>query len=120
MGFKDEKKKALGSINQTVNDMNFKVNGCLHDLSIAKDYDEFMKAKAELIQAIVEGVPLEPSDCIYCVKMGFSGYEQKDGCCDQCEYGKTHGICIDEESNPPYVIIDNAIETILDTLPDYK
>jgi hypothetical protein len=62
------------------------------EIKKAKTIKDIMEAKVTFLSNIVSNtLPVTATDCPYCLK-----YEQE---CEECEYGKVHGICTKRSSS---------------------
>ena len=67
----------------------------IEQIEKAKTVEDVMRYKKELLYAYVRDMPLTADLCYFCLL-----YEDKElQKCDDCEYGKIHGICFDSDSD---------------------
>jgi len=71
-------------------------NNFLVDIEQCKSVENFMLYKKKLLLELIEKLPLTEDYCPFCIS---NYYITKEGQCEDCEYGKIHGKCIDANSD---------------------
>jgi hypothetical protein len=77
----------------------------LYKLKHASSVEEIMKAKQDLLAELTYNLPLGIGTCYFC-----EVYFPK---CEQCEYGKIHGICAISNNGSTYNEIINKVHELI-------
>lgn len=112
MGEKFDKavvKKVIDELNETKNDMVNKLETTLDAMSNVRSVNGIMKLKKQFMIDVLAGMPLDVGSCYFCVYGAFPR-----GGCGDCTYGKTHGVCGNDDA--AYTKIENASEELRDLI----
>lgn len=114
MGEKFDKavvKKVIYELNENKNDMVHNLEIILDDMSKVRSVNGIMKLKKQFMIDVLDGIPLDVGSCYFCVYGAFPR-----GGCGDCAYGKTHGVCGNDDA--AYTKIESASEKLRDLIND--
>ena len=107
---------ALGGICKVVESGNRATSRLLFEMQEKANHGEvhgFMSRKVELMRAILRMMPLSSPCCPYCIEMSSPSHAFSKKDCDNCYYGKTHGICIDRKKPSAYASVSKALDNLM-------
>lgn len=101
-------KEAKKNMRFKVSDIKKVLTNDLKYMQKAKTFEEFMKAKQALMLNFVSS-PTGTAYCPYCLQNDFPE-RIYDTACQHCEYGKKHGMCLENGSD--YKLLMKAFDEL--------
>jgi len=104
-------KKIVDKIEEDLQEFLEMQRAILKTMMEVSDVERFMRAKRELLMNFVDQMPLYSSTCYFCLIHSPS--------CNECEYGRIHGLCTDPSIVSDYGKIRQAKNRLQQALVSY-
>lgn len=82
----------------------------LYKMEMADTVEEMMKLKQDLIRTYIGYLPVYEQGCYFCVQRKQHQYPPEESLCDNCPYGRLHGIC--SRGGSDWSKMKNALEEV--------
>ena len=104
---KEIKKRLIRNLKVWHEELNDDINFFINKIEEAKDVEDIMRHKKELLITLILRLPLSVTHCYFCIAKSEKVFEG----CEKCPYAKFHDICSFPFSD--YAKITEAQEELL-------
>ena len=91
------KKELIKNLKEWQKELNYHIDFCIEGIKDSKTVEDIMRYKRTLLYMCVRELPLQATTCYFCLL--HRDKETGDLNCEDCEYGKLHGICFEPDSD---------------------
>jgi predicted metal-binding protein len=90
------------------------INERIDKLDEEEDVNKIMEIKKDILLYILTDFPLSSSECYFCL---FNAYDGSEESCENCDYGKVHGLCVFDD-NSTFSKLIGEIDRLKDNIED--
>ena len=87
------RKELVKNLKEWQKELNYHIELCIKEIENAKTVEDIMRYKRNLLYMYVRELPLQAGTCYFCLL--HKDEEKNELDCENCEYGKLHGICLE-------------------------
>jgi len=91
------RKELVKNLKEWQKELNYHIELCIKEIESAKTVEDIMRYKRNLLYICVRELPLQAGVCYFCLL--HKDEEKNELDCENCEYGKIHGICFEPDSD---------------------
>ena len=91
------KKELVKNLKEWQKELNYHIDFCIEGIKNSKTVEDIMRYKRNLLYMCVRELPLQATTCYFCLL--HRDKKTEDLNCEDCEYGKLHGICFEPDSD---------------------